>query len=220
MFDLKKTIAWIIAVTAMLSYQYAEATTGIDVNVHVNIDSIIATEASTYRAYFKADASMPNHYAFLNLMRKFASEDSERTQQENLIEVQSLFDISEQSAQEFLYIIKQSYTAMTFNNRMATQKMLCSKSLYIDDREATYELLNILHDIKEANLVRQYQLANLATSHLGAQQRNVSREFKQWIEMLKPEQTYYKFDHAVLYAQSEEDVEIVVSRACRFLASN
>ena len=49
MFDLKKTIAWIIAVTAMLSYQYAEATTGIDVNVHV------------YRAYFKADASMPNH---------------------------------------------------------------------------------------------------------------------------------------------------------------
>ena len=80
-------------------------------------------------------------------MRKFASEDSERTQQENLIEVQSLFDISEQSAQEFLYIIKQSYAAMTFNNRMATQKMLCSKSLYIDDREAIYELLNILDDI-------------------------------------------------------------------------
>ena len=220
MFDFRKRIAWTIAVTAMLSYQYAEASTGIDVNTDANIDSKIAPEASTYRTYFKADASMPNHYAFLNLMRKLASDDSEQTQQENLIEVQSLFDIPEQSAREFLHIIKQSYTTMTFKNRMATQKMLCSKSLYIDDRETIYERLNILDDIKETNLVRQYQLANLATSHLGTEQHNVSREFKQWLEILKPQQTHHKFDHAALYDQSEEDVEMVVSRACRFLASN
>lgn len=212
MFNLRKMTAWTIALTALLSFQYAEATTGVDGNT--------ASETSTYREYFQADASMPNHYAFLNLMRRIATDNSLEANQKNLIEVQSQFDIPEQSAEEFLLIIKQSYADMTLNNRRATQKMLCSKNLYIDDRDATYALLDVLDDIKETNLVRQYQLTNLAASQLGNEQHNVSVEFKEWLETLKPQQTHHKFDHAVLYRQTDEEVELVVSRACRFLASS
>ena len=212
MLDLRKMTVWTIAITALFSYQSAEATSRIDVNTSL--------AASNYRVFFKADASMPNHYAFLNMMENFSSDNSKKTKQKNLTDVQSLFKIPEQSAQAFIQIIVQSYAAMTSNNHVATQKMLCSKELYIDDRAATHELLDVLDDIKETNLVRQYQLTNLAASHLGVNQHNVSTEFKEWLDILKRQQTHHKFNHAALYRQSEENVETVVSRSCRFLAAN
>lgn len=196
--DIKQVMKWTITLLAVLAFQYTEAN---------------GLPADVYRVKYDETVQMPDHFAYLTLMQNLVLAEQESGTEANIAHVQTHLSLDQERAEAFLGFVLASYDDMIAVNRAITNRMLCAGQRPKYETNKAYAVLDVLDDIKETNLRKQYKhvLLNFGT--------RTAVELETWLAVIKTGASHHKYDHRQVFAHSGESVEQVILTACNVLAA-
>jgi hypothetical protein len=166
-----------------------------------------------FRAQFEGSEALPDHIAFLYLMREAYRFDDPRVDTRYVRQVQHQLSMDPREAAQFVNQLQQAYQQLITQNQSVASRLLCKTNVEAFEKNEAYHALDALDDIKDTNLKRQYSALVHGMSIA------MATSLGDWLNNIKTDSDYHRLDHAQVFEHTGERIEDVLSEACNQIAT-
>lgn len=156
--------------------------------------------------------TMPDQIAWLTLMQKLAHNEQTGDHAANLGLVQHHIALDQEHAELFLQYVLLSYSQMVSTDHAVTTRMLCSGNKPKYDGRQAWQVRDVLNDIIDTNLRKNYRRARV---NLGDR---VASQLDAWLTEIKQQSSVEAARRHRAFLHSDESAEQVMNTACNVIA--
>ena len=158
------------------------------------------------------EQGMPGQVAWLTLMQELAHNEQIGDHAASLSLVQHHIALDQEHAELFLQYVLLSYSQMVSTDHTITTRMLCSGDKPKYDGPQAWQVRDVLNDIIDTNLRKNYRRARV---NLGDR---VARQLDAWLAEIKQQSSIEATRRHRAFLHSDESAEQIMNTACNVIA--